>query len=510
MKQGLWRKLVCAVLCTGLCLGMGITVQAASIKTHIRVDGLLQTNMGIQPYAENGVTMIGTRDLAQAMDSVYAWNESEQTVTMRVGTKLIILTANSDIALINFNDAKMPVKAVLRDGQLVAPLRFVSEALGATVVWDGANKAVLIDTAQADFSVMRLPAQVVENQLLMKYDAAIEKLNTENGSLQDLVFNLEILEEDKEDLDDEVKKVFRHSNLRKNEWTMSVITLLREQKAMENQIRAMKINIQQIKDGNEQSLRSAIAAIEETHLDIYLLEQKIAQDEINLKNTELKLSLGLETEANVKAARLGVEQSKSNLQSLILKQESNHLALNNLLTAPQGRNVVITNYDPMKATPYDPDENAFVQAQFAVAPSVALKALERDTAEFTVYSYYDLLIKDEQDVREEEDKLTQNERKMENEKQSKIRAHEDAKAALDKKIRGSYNSLRQLEESHAALLIDLQKAADTYGNVVASYFAGVVTAQEIDQACMNILNVEISIQKNRLNYATATFVHQKP
>ena len=513
MKNKVWRKMACAALCAGLCLSMAAKehpVQAASARINIQADGFLQTGMEMQAYAENGLALIGSRDLAEALGCAYDWDAEEQKATMQLGRRQIVLTAGQDVALVGYNEVKTPVKITARGGQAVVPLRFVAEALGAAVRWDGKNNAVLLDTMRPDYVVMQLPAYTVQAPQTMTYGEALEKLNANTSSIHDMVFNLEIMKENKEELDKKVKDVFPSDTKRKNEWRMNVIELLREQKALNTQILTTNLNLRQTKESNELSLRSAITAIEETRLDIYVLEQKIALEETGLANAELKLSLGIETAASVRSARLNLEQSQSSLQGLRLRQERNQIALNNLLGLPQGKNAVVTGFDVTQETEYNRDVDAFVAAQYSIAPSVVTKALEFDVADFKVYSYYELLYKDERDVRKKANELTQNERTMENDRKSKERALADAKLALDKKIRDSHNSLQQLEESYASLQIDRQKAVESYARTLAGYYAGMATVQELDQARMNILNAEISIQKNRISYASETFAHTRP
>ena len=509
MMKKLWKGLAGTALCAGLCLGMAGAAQAAQ-GIPVLVDGILQTRLFAQPYAENEVTMVGLRDMGSMYDATYGWDEATGSVWMRVGTKRIALTVGSDTAIVNYNEVKMPAAVEIRGEYTMLPLRFVSETLGMKVNWDGPNGAIWIDTKAEDYGVLSLPALEVENPVTYTFEAALAKINAADSSIQDILDNLEILEENKEDLDDAVKEVYSSTSKEKNNWSMSVIEMLRQQRSMNNQIRSMHMNMSQIKDGNEYNLRSALTAIEETRLDMYLLEESIVQDEIGLANAELKLSLGLETEANVKAARLGLDQSKSNLQNLRLTQNANQLNLNNQLSVASWQNAVVAGFDVTQPTPYGEDVDAFIAAQQAVAPSVMAKFLAYDNAYFTLYSYEELLYEREQDYREKEKEPTQNERKMENEVQSKTRELDDARAALDKKIRGAYNSLQQIKERAATQQIDLEKAIDTYKRTVNSYFAGLATANQVDQARLGILNVEVSIYKTRISYATATYGYQKP
>ena len=509
MRRGFLRAAAGLAMCAALCAGSVQDVRAA-VNVQVRVDGILQTNLTAAPYAENGVTMVGINDIAILYGAQISWNGTERTATTKLGTKTIVFTENSDIALVNYSEVKMPAAAVVIKGRTLVPLRFVSEAFQMKVNYDARNQVVEIDTSKAAFSVLDMLAYKADNPEVVLYSDALSRMNSTTSALKDLENALEILLENKEDLDEKLEDIYNPRKTEKNIWSKEIVELVRQQHSLENQIRSLRMDIDQVKQGNELSLRNTLKSIEETRLDIYVLEQKIAMDEVKLRNSELKLSMGLETEANVKAERLALDQAKSNLNSLVMKQENNQLALNKLLGAEKGKNAVVTDVNIFTASKIDGDIDAFIAAQINTAPSVVKKAIALSNSQFTYDSYYNMLLKEQQDKREKEKELTQNEKQMENDLDSKKREYEDAKTALDKAIRDSNSGLKQLEEAYAALQIDLERAADDYDRVLTSYFAGMATLMQTEQAKLGILNVEVSIQKNRLSYAAATFMYLRP
>jgi len=511
MKQKLWRAAVGAVLCAVLSFGSMATVNAASVKVQVRVDGILKTNLTSSPYVENGVTMVGINDIALLYGAQISWDAETRAATTRFGTRTIVLTDGSDIARVNYSDVKMPAAAVVvPGGRMMVPLRFVSETFRMNVEWDAKNYVVEISTDAGAYSVLALPAYKVENPVNIKYEEALQMINDATSSLKDIEYSLKTMEENKKDLDEVVEDVYDPREKEKNHWSMNIVDLVRQQRTLENQIRSTYLNVEGIKRSNELSLRNTLKSIEDTRLNIFVLEKSIELAETKLANSELKLSLGLETEANVKAERLSLEQSKSNLNSLILQQENNQLALNNQLGVEKGKNAVVTGVDVFAAPAVDNDLDAFIASQMGLASAVVSKALTLDNAQFKYDSYYNMLRKEEHEKREKEKEPTKNERDMENDLQSKQREYADAKTALEKTIRDSYSGLQQLEEAYDALQIDLQTAIDNYERVLTNYFAGMATTIQTEQAKLGILSVESSIQKNRLSYAAAAFAFLRP
>ena len=77
-------------------------------------------------------------------------------------------------------------------------------------------------------------------------------------------------------------------------------------------------------------------------------------------------------------------------------------------------------------------------------------------------------------------------------------------------IRNAYNSIKQLEEQNKAKKAAVDKAIETYNSVVVSYQAGMATAYQVSQAKMGILNAEIAVEQNALDYDMLVFTFERP
>jgi hypothetical protein len=72
------------------------------------------------------------------------WEESSKSAVVEYGTTKIIIPANSTTAYINGKANSLDVPAKIVNDRVMIPLRFVSEAIEKTVIWDDTNKTVLI------------------------------------------------------------------------------------------------------------------------------------------------------------------------------------------------------------------------------------------------------------------------------------------------------------------------------------------------------------------------------
>jgi len=87
------------------------------------------------PFIVDDRTMIPLRLIAEAMGANVNWDGSTQTATITQGTTIITLVIGQPLP----NDLGIPI---IRNERTFVPLRFVAEALGADIEWDGATQSI--------------------------------------------------------------------------------------------------------------------------------------------------------------------------------------------------------------------------------------------------------------------------------------------------------------------------------------------------------------------------------
>lgn len=98
------------------------------------------------PYiaASSGRTMVPVRFVSEALGATVAWEAATRTVRIADGGKTIVLTIDSRQVTVDGVLQQLDAPAVLRPGATYVPLRMVSEALGAAVKYDAASKQISI------------------------------------------------------------------------------------------------------------------------------------------------------------------------------------------------------------------------------------------------------------------------------------------------------------------------------------------------------------------------------
>ncbi len=104
----------------------------------------------VPPEITEGRTMVPMRAVFEALGADVNWIGEEQMIIATSGTKIIVLKIGASI--LNYCDVStqenknitLDVVPVIKDGRTLIPLRAVSEALGATVDWNGETRVITI------------------------------------------------------------------------------------------------------------------------------------------------------------------------------------------------------------------------------------------------------------------------------------------------------------------------------------------------------------------------------
>lgn len=145
-------------------------VAASTQQLQVIVDGKKLT-LSAAAYAEKGVTFVPMRDIFTALGASVTWEGKTQTIIGRKGNLSISLKVGKKEAVINSKTIKLNAPAVVRKGVTFVPVRFISEALYATVKWDSSVNAVRITSQEA--------AEQAEYDEWLEQQNNIPKLTTE-------------------------------------------------------------------------------------------------------------------------------------------------------------------------------------------------------------------------------------------------------------------------------------------------------------------------------------------
>ncbi|MBE7015604.1 MAG: hypothetical protein E7417_02135, partial [Ruminococcaceae bacterium] len=98
----------------------------------------------VAPKIVNDRTMLPIRFIAEALGAEVKWNADTRKVTIVKDDIEIIITIDSDKAIVNNTVISLDSPAFIESDRTYLPLRFVSENLGAKVEWKADRQQVVI------------------------------------------------------------------------------------------------------------------------------------------------------------------------------------------------------------------------------------------------------------------------------------------------------------------------------------------------------------------------------
>ena len=98
----------------------------------------------VAPIIRNDRTMLPARFVAENLGAVVKWDNDTRTVTITKDDITIIITIDSQTALVNGAAIVLDSPAFIENDRTYTPLRFIAEKLGADVKWNGETQEVTI------------------------------------------------------------------------------------------------------------------------------------------------------------------------------------------------------------------------------------------------------------------------------------------------------------------------------------------------------------------------------
>ncbi|MBE3562804.1 MAG: copper amine oxidase N-terminal domain-containing protein [Hydrogenibacillus schlegelii] len=124
-------------------LGRLLKTSDAAQSIRVYVNGELLA-FDVAPRVENGRTLAPIRAIAEALGLTVTWNEQTREVTLANGEKTITLQVGNPTARVDGQAVALDAPPTVERGRTLVPLRFVSEALGASVDWVPEGRLVAV------------------------------------------------------------------------------------------------------------------------------------------------------------------------------------------------------------------------------------------------------------------------------------------------------------------------------------------------------------------------------
>lgn len=133
-------------LCTaGSCLAAPAVLAEEEKSITVFVDGT-QVLFDVEPVTENGRTLVPMRFIFEALGASVAWDDASSTATAVKGEDTIQIAVDRTAMLKNGKKITLDVPARLIRNRTLVPVRAVSEGMGARVDWNETLRQIVIAT----------------------------------------------------------------------------------------------------------------------------------------------------------------------------------------------------------------------------------------------------------------------------------------------------------------------------------------------------------------------------
>lgn len=152
-----------AIMMLAFVMVFGFAGIASAQNINVQIDGQNVDFPDQQPYVDRATsrTLIPIRAVTEAMGAVVTWNDNTRTATIDRNGINVKITIGSKNSVVNGVVKQIDAPATVTNGRTMVPLRFLSEAFGATVKWYGTTNTVYIGFTTTPPEEIIPPAQPV-------------------------------------------------------------------------------------------------------------------------------------------------------------------------------------------------------------------------------------------------------------------------------------------------------------------------------------------------------------
>jgi hypothetical protein len=108
------------------------------------IDGEKQTPLDFPPYIAKGRTMVPLRFIAEAFGAKIEWEGTTKTITLTFEDKVIVMVIDDPIAKVNNVPTKLDAPPEIQEGSTFVPISFIAFTIGAEVEWNAGIQTATI------------------------------------------------------------------------------------------------------------------------------------------------------------------------------------------------------------------------------------------------------------------------------------------------------------------------------------------------------------------------------
>lgn len=116
-----------------------------STKYTMLKDGVKEEKeMDVAPFVSNGRAMLPVRYVSEALNAQVVWDDATRTATIFKGDRVVQFVLDQNYYTVNGVKVFMDTKPVVKNGRALLPIRYVADALGVVLQWNDADKTITV------------------------------------------------------------------------------------------------------------------------------------------------------------------------------------------------------------------------------------------------------------------------------------------------------------------------------------------------------------------------------
>ncbi|MDF2545622.1 MAG: hypothetical protein K0R93_520 [Anaerosolibacter sp.] len=467
------KKLMSSILITAMLAVVPTFVSAnTNSEIEIYINGVKQTYDTV-PMIKADRTLVPMRGIFEDLGAEITWDESNRTVKAVKEDIEIELKIDSHFAKKNGETIQMEVQPFIYENRTMIPLRFVSEALGADVAWQGDTRTVNIATKKADTNA-EAGDTIPSKGNVITYDDAIKRAIERNYELKNKEAALE-------------KAEIKYDNVYLSPGFYNP-TLIQAKKGLATSQEWAEKEVTLTKEAIEYQVTNTMNEINMLKSEAALFDKKIANGQTKLKIATLKAETGLESQFNLDLEKKALEQLEKQKEILDKTISNSFIKLDQMIGLPEKERPAIEDkisYRPMEAIDIDH------LARTASYEDPYIWSLEKqiESAELGITLYEYNVGNDPYAVKEIDVKTAKNNLA-------------ESKEKLQESLKTRYNQAKKLEGSYDILEINLGNAEKSLGILRVQFDLGMATE-------MQLRNVELDIEQLKHDMKDMAEQHRK-
>ncbi|MBC7765976.1 MAG: hypothetical protein H7Y41_05775, partial [Hyphomonadaceae bacterium] len=112
-----------------------------------------KNNASVSPILLNNRTLVPVRYIAEALGATVTWNATQKAVDIQTSTSQVHMVVGSAVMQANGKDITLDVSVIIQNDRTLVPLRAVSEGLGKKVFYD--RGLIIVSDQEAIFDVAK-------------------------------------------------------------------------------------------------------------------------------------------------------------------------------------------------------------------------------------------------------------------------------------------------------------------------------------------------------------------